>query len=156
MIVSPGYSVVSNCYRHEALDFGWRSYTHRQTGEFRMPVDKVKYAYVVVEDMDASVSFYRDALGLKLKFQDGQRWAEFDAGNGSSIALASAEESGLGIPGPVIVFQATEAETLLGNLVAAGAEVIGRRDMGNHGRLVAIREPSGGVFQIFEKAAGPA
>lgn len=121
-----------------------------------MPVDKVKYAYMVVEDMDASVSFYRDALGLKLKFQDGQRWAEFDAGGGSSIALASAEESGFSIPGPVIVFQATDAQELVSALTAAGAEIVNHRDMGSHGRLVAIREPSGNnVFQIFEKATAP-
>lgn len=118
-----------------------------------MPVDKVKYAYMVVEDMDAGVSFYRDALGLKLKFQDGRNWAEFDAGGGSSIALASVEESGLGIPGPVIVFQATDAQGVVSALTAAGAEIISRRDMGGHGRLVAIRDPSGNVFQIFEKAA---
>jgi catechol 2,3-dioxygenase-like lactoylglutathione lyase family enzyme len=53
-----------------------------------MPVEKVKYTYLVVDDMNAAVAFYRDGLGLRLKFQEGQRWSEFDAGNGTTIALS--------------------------------------------------------------------
>jgi catechol 2,3-dioxygenase-like lactoylglutathione lyase family enzyme len=40
----------------------------------KMPVEKVKHTYLVVDDMDAAVAFYRDGLGLKLKFQDGERY----------------------------------------------------------------------------------
>jgi predicted enzyme related to lactoylglutathione lyase len=117
-----------------------------------MPVEKVKYTYLVVADMDASVAFYRDGLGLKLKFQDGQRWSEFDAGNGTTIALSSSDESGLGMTSPVVVFQVSDAETTADSLVAHGASILSRRDMGGHGRLIAVREPSGNVFQLFEKA----
>jgi predicted enzyme related to lactoylglutathione lyase len=117
-----------------------------------MPVEKVKYTYLVVEDMNAAVAFYRDGLGLRLKFQDGQRWSEFDAGNGTTIALSSADESGLGVKGPVVVFQVSDAEALAASLVARGASILARRDMGGHGRLIAIREPTGNIFQLFEKA----
>jgi predicted enzyme related to lactoylglutathione lyase len=116
-----------------------------------MPVEKVKYTYLVVDDMNAAVAFYRDALGLRLKFQDGERWSEFDAGNGTTIALSSAEESGLGVKGPVVVFQVSDAEALATSLVARGADILARRDMGDHGSLIAIREPSGNIFQLFEK-----
>lgn len=118
-----------------------------------MPVEKIKYTYLVVADMNAAVAFYRDGLGLKLKFQDGQRWAEFDAGNGTAIALSSADESGLGVTGAVVVFQAKDAEELAASLVARGASILARRDMGDHGHLIAIREPSGNIFQLFEKPA---
>ena len=30
-----------------------------------MPVEKVKYTYLVVDDMNAAVAFYRDGLGLQ-------------------------------------------------------------------------------------------
>ena len=118
-----------------------------------MPVEKVKYTYLVVDDMNAAVAFYRDGLGLRLKFQDGQRWSEFDAGNGTTIALSSHEESGLGVKGPVVVFQASDAEGLAASLAARGADILARRDMGAHGCLIAIREPSGNIFQLFEKPA---
>ena len=118
-----------------------------------MPVEKVKYTYLVVDDMNAAVAFYRDGLGLRLKFQDGQRWSEFDAGNGTAIALSSRDESGVEASGPVVVFQASDAAELAASLVARGATILARRDMGDHGYLIAIRDPSGSTFQLFEKPA---
>ena len=44
-------------------------------------------ATIFVSDLDRAVTFYRDVLGLKLKFQAGQEFAQFDAGGGSQIAL---------------------------------------------------------------------
>ena len=116
-----------------------------------MAVERVKYTYLVVDDMNAAVAFYRDGLGLKLKFQDGQRWSEFDAGNGTTIALSSPDESGLGVRGSVVVFQVSDAEGLAASLAARGAEIVARRSMGDHGSLVAIRDSSGNIFQLFEK-----
>lgn len=120
-----------------------------------MPVEKVKYTYFVVDDVDAAVAFYRDGLGLRLKFQDGDRWAEFDAGNNTSIALSSREESGLNADGPVVVLQGTEIENLASSLVSLGGEIVSRRDMGEHGSLIAVREPSGNIFQLFQKRGVP-
>ena len=48
---------------------------------------------VMVSDMDRSVRFYRDTLGLKLRFQSPD-WTEFDAGS-STLAL-----HGGGVPAP--------------------------------------------------------
>jgi lactoylglutathione lyase len=48
---------------------------------------------VTVSDMDRSVQFYRDTLGLKLRFQSPD-WTEFDAGS-TTLAL-----HGGGVPAP--------------------------------------------------------
>lgn len=116
-----------------------------------MSIEKIRFTYFIVEDMDKAVSFYRDGLGLRLKFQDGARWAEFDAGNGTVLALSSPEECGLGVAGPVVVFQADDAEAAAAGLAEDGGSIVARRDMGGHGRLVAVRDPSGNVFQLFDK-----
>ncbi|MGH9776829.1 MAG: VOC family protein [Candidatus Acidiferrales bacterium] len=52
---------------------------------------KLNYAIVFVSDMSRAVKFYRDVLGLPLKFES-PHWTEF-ANEGSTIALhpASAE-----------------------------------------------------------------
>ena len=52
---------------------------------------KLNYAIVFVSDMSKGVAFYRDVLGLPLKFES-PHWSEF-ANDGSTIALhpASAE-----------------------------------------------------------------
>ena len=47
--------------------------------------NKIDYAMVTVSDMDRSVRFYRDALGLKLRFQSSE-WTEFDTGT-TTLAL---------------------------------------------------------------------
>jgi predicted enzyme related to lactoylglutathione lyase len=116
-----------------------------------MPVEKVKYTYLVVDDLDAAIAFYRDGLGLILKFRDDRHWAELDAGNNTTIALSSPEEGGLEAGRAVVVFQVKDAEGLATSLLRRGAEIVSRREMGNHGRLVMIRERSGNVFQLHER-----
>ena len=53
---------------------------------------RVNYAIVFVSDMKRSVSFYRDALGLTLRFES-PGWSEF-ATDGATLALHASEGSG--------------------------------------------------------------
>jgi lactoylglutathione lyase len=46
---------------------------------------KIDYTMVVVSDMERSVAFYRDKLGVPLKFQSPE-WTEFQTG-GTTLAL---------------------------------------------------------------------
>ena len=50
---------------------------------------RVNYAIVFVSDMDHAVLFYRDVLGLPLKFESPE-WTEF-ATDGATLALHSSE-----------------------------------------------------------------
>ena len=51
---------------------------------------RVHYAIIFVSDMRRSVSFYRDVLGLPLKFES-PGWTEF-ATEGATLALHASEE----------------------------------------------------------------
>jgi lactoylglutathione lyase len=51
----------------------------------------LNYAIVFVSDMERAVSFYRDVLGLPLKFES-PGWAEF-ATDGATLALHASEGS---------------------------------------------------------------
>ena len=51
---------------------------------------RVSYAIVFVSDMQRSVAFYRDVIGLPLKF-DSPEWSEF-ATEGATFALHRAEK----------------------------------------------------------------
>ena len=53
---------------------------------------RVNYAFVFVSDMERSVSFYRDVIGLPLKFESPE-WTEFVT-DGATLALHAAEASG--------------------------------------------------------------
>lgn len=50
---------------------------------------RVNYAIVFVSDMKRAVSFYRDVIGLPLKFES-PRWTEF-ATEGATLALHASE-----------------------------------------------------------------
>ena len=50
---------------------------------------RVNYAIVFVSDMQRSVAFYRDVVGLTLRFQTSH-WTEF-ATDGATLALHAAE-----------------------------------------------------------------
>jgi lactoylglutathione lyase len=50
---------------------------------------RLNYAIVFVSDMKRSVAFYRDVLGLPLKFES-PHWSEFATG-GATLALHAAE-----------------------------------------------------------------
>jgi lactoylglutathione lyase len=52
---------------------------------------RVNYAIVFVSDMKRSVSFYRDIIGLPLKFES-PGWTEF-ATDGATLALHSSEQA---------------------------------------------------------------
>jgi lactoylglutathione lyase len=52
---------------------------------------RVSYAIVFVSDMKRSVAFYRDVIGLPLKF-DSPHWTEF-ATDGATLALHASEEA---------------------------------------------------------------
>src|SRR5580692_10976943 len=63
---------------------------------------KVDYVMVNVSDMGRSIAFYRDTLGLPLKFES-PGWSEFETG-GTTLALhtaAPASASGNSQSGPV-------------------------------------------------------
>ncbi len=54
---------------------------------------RVNYAIVFVSDMKRSVTFYRDVLGLPLKFESAG-WTEF-ATEGATLALHATDETAL-------------------------------------------------------------
>jgi len=53
---------------------------------------KISYAIVFVRDMQRSVAFYRDDLGLRLRFESSH-WSELEAG-GVTLAIHLAEGPG--------------------------------------------------------------
>lgn len=55
---------------------------------------RLTYAIVFVSDMNRSVAFYRDVVGLPLRFASPQ-WTEFDT-EGATLALHEAEGAATG------------------------------------------------------------
>ena len=54
------------------------------------------WAGFMVEDLESSIAFYKDVLGLSL-LGKGEDWAHFDSGNGTMLELLT---GGVASPGP--------------------------------------------------------
>ena len=109
--------------------------------------------YVVATDVEEAVRFYRDVLGLPLKFQDGGRWAEFEVGSASFSVGAPGEGPATPGGGAVPVFEVESLEAALVALQKRGLAIEGGLiDMGAHGRYFTVRDPPGNSVLLFQRA----
>jgi predicted enzyme related to lactoylglutathione lyase len=98
------------------------------------------------DDVAAAVAFYRDGLGLAVKFQDGGRFAALDGG-GTTFAIAGPEERL--VAGPVVSFKVDDVAATTERLTAAGAELVRGPEEGPHETRAVLRDPAGNSFVIY-------
>lgn len=113
---------------------------------------RLQNVFVVARQPAALHAFYAQALGLSLKFRDGDRWIQYGVG-ATNVSLACAEEAAPATSGLVMVFEVEEFAAARERIAAAGGEVLGVRDMGAHGAVLSLRDPEGNIVQLFQRAA---
>ncbi|WP_067482190.1 VOC family protein [Actinomadura hibisca] len=99
------------------------------------------------EDVDAAVRFYRDGLGLAVKFQDGGRFAALDGG-GVTFAIAGPEEDVTGGE-PAVSFKVEDVAATAERLTAAGAVLVRGPEEGPHEIRAVLRDPAGNPIVIY-------
>jgi predicted enzyme related to lactoylglutathione lyase len=107
--------------------------------------------WLPVNDMNRSVAFYRDTLGLGVT-EHGGDWSEVDA-NGLRIGL-NGTESPNGDGGALIAFQPEgDIEEEVDRLRGAGVDFSG--DISEHpwGRIVPFKDPDGNDLQLYAPPA---
>lgn len=115
---------------------------------------RIDNAHYWTKDMDGSIGFYRDVLGLNLRTRMGEDWAEFDVA-GTTVALHGTRE-GHAPPqeGATIVFEVDDLESTMNALRGKDVSFEGEvNDVPGYGRFVSFRDPDGNLLQIFERAA---
>ena len=116
--------------------------------------NKVDDVFFNVDDMEKSVAFYRDTLGLPVKYQSAD-WVEFDAGN-VTIALRRYGSGPEGRPelgvgeGATIVFEVDDIEAAKSELEGQGVKFIGGVCEYGTVKLAAIEDLNGNVLQIYQ------
>lgn len=119
-----------------------------------MSARKIQNVFYVTENMDRTLEFYERALGLKLKFRDGERWAQFTLGD-ASFSLSSRDEAPQGAQGATVVFEVADIDSCKTMIVSNGGTIVSERDMGSHGKTLAFRDPAGNIVQLLERAPRP-
>ena len=109
---------------------------------------RLQNVYLVAQRPTELHTFYTAALGLQLKFNDGDRWFQYGVGN-TNVSLACREEAAPATSGMVMVFEVDDFAVAQERIAAAGGQVLGVRDMGRHGAVLSLRDPEGNVVQLF-------
>ncbi len=115
---------------------------------------KVDDVFFNVDDMEKAVAFYRDKLGLSVKYQSAD-WAELDAGN-VTIALRRYGSGPEGRPelgvgeGATLVFEVDDIEAAHAELEDKGINLIGGIFAYGAVKLAAFEDLNGNVLQIYE------
>ena len=110
-----------------------------------------KYAVKFVADMDKAVKFYRDVLGLQVKFES-PGWSEFVTGE-TTLALHPASDKNP--PGKVeLGFTVADVETFYRDMSAKGVLFsIPPRKQDYGGLLAQFVDSEGAHCSVAEKAA---
>ncbi len=110
-----------------------------------------------VEDLERSVAFYRDILGLNLTRQ-GAGWANFNITQGQRFELlaggkASTEAKGADRQSIVPGFQVDDLAQVMQALSAKGVRFVGEVGEYKGQRWVELLDPEGNRIEIKEEAA---
>jgi catechol 2,3-dioxygenase-like lactoylglutathione lyase family enzyme len=104
-----------------------------------------------VRDMERSVRFFRDTLGLDLEHESAG-WTTFRTG-ACTLALHAVDRRDVGSGEPDPTFLVEDAATERARLVAAGVEVTAIREPAPGIEVVDARDPDGNRFSLESRRA---
>jgi len=117
---------------------------------------RVHYAIVFVGDMDRSVAFYRDILGLPLRFQS-PGWTEF-ATEGATLALHRSAVPGSTTGQPLSMsagrcrpgLQVPDLDAFHQRMTASGVTCVQEPELVFGARVAQYLDPDGLVISVGE------
>ena len=104
----------------------------------------VRMVVLSTDDLDSSIAFYSETLGMPLKFRDGSHFAALDGG---SITLALATSIDHPLPGQVVVgVQTDDVDAAAAAIEAHGGAVVkGPYDDAHERRAVVYDHKGNGL-----------
>lgn len=112
---------------------------------------RIHNAHLPVRDMSRAVAFYRDVLGLPVRFESPY-WAEFDVA-GFTLGLQFVGEADTpGQGGATLDFEVNEIAPAIARLEAQGAAFVATVLDQPFGKLAKFRDPDGNLLGLFEQA----
>ena len=113
-------------------------------------IGKLQTIMVVVKDMDRSVRFYRDVLGLPLEFQS-PHWSQFDLGNVTLGLHPEGKEVKVSpTSGCTFGFHVADIQKTISELKATGVQVFMEPRREQFGWLAIVGDPDGYYIQLFQ------
>lgn len=111
-------------------------------------ISGIETIYYQTANMEASVTFYTEVLGLTLKNRHGIDWAEYDVG-GIDLAIAGELARKPEQGGATVVFKSDDVEQLRAALEAAGAKYDPIDDSGG-AKMINFEDPDKNKLMAVE------
>jgi predicted enzyme related to lactoylglutathione lyase len=112
-------------------------------------------ATIIVADMDRSIHFYTQVLGLRLTNRFGNDWATVSAGEGLTIGIhpASTKYPAPGTKGAIILGLDIDQpiEQVLRQLTKHGVQIKGSIARTDPGNFANFEDPDGNEIYLWEK-----
>ena len=109
---------------------------------------RLAYAIVFVSDMEASVAFYRDTVGLPLRFES-PHWTEF-ATEGATLALHAAEKGDVPAGSCRPGLQVPDLDAFHAGMTQAGVACVEAPRETFGARIAQYRGPDGLAFSVSQ------
>lgn len=116
-----------------------------------MTLERLDHVYYWTTDMTRAVEFYRDVVGLPLLRQEGDNWAEFDAGPARFALHGAVDGHAVSPGGATAVFEVQDLDRARHVLEERGVrfdEHVG--EVPGYARFVSFPDPDGNTVQIIE------
>ena len=108
---------------------------------------------IYVSNMDASIRFYTEQLGLKLVYRFGDNWASIHAGKGLTIGLHPASaEMPAGQRGSMAIGLELngDIDDAVRKLEAKGVRFDGPANKGKAGAFISLKDPDGNQLYLAQ------
>lgn len=107
----------------------------------------VRMVILSTDDLDASIRFYGDTLGMPLKFRDGTHFAALDGG---SITLALATAVDHPMPGKVVVgIKTPDVDAAAKAVEASGGAIVKGPYDDAHERRAVVYDHKGNALVFY-------
>lgn len=111
----------------------------------------VRMIVLSTEDLDASIAFYTETLGMPLKFRDGGHFAAIDGG---SVTIALATRIDHPLPGQVVVgIRTSDVDAAAAAVEAAGGAIVTPAYDDAHERRAVVYDVSGNGLVLYSPLA---
>ena len=111
---------------------------------------RVGAAILLIENMEKSVTFYRDILGMKIK-HESQDWVEFVNENGRAVlALHPKRTSSSESPNMLVGFTVNDIESVCKQLEEKGVKFYKKLTEESFGKHAIIQDPDGHLISIAD------
>ena len=112
--------------------------------------DKIAFTHYATKNLERSVEFYREVLGLDLLLQTAE-WAEFDIG-GQRFAVHQLKPSEpfQAVRPAVVSLQARSIENIIETLKNKGVRFTQELQTQPYGKMATFADPDGNLLGLYE------